>query len=160
MIDAFRPQDRSALLELSLRAWEPVLPRMRQGVPAFVSECFFPRGWRSRQLADLGAVLDGEPENVDVAPLAARPVGWACTRMHVEDSMGELYVLAVDPEFHRRGIARALMDRACDRARQAGMPMVMAETGGDAGHEAARRSYEAAGFRRWPVARYFKDLGE
>jgi hypothetical protein len=38
------------------------------------------------------------------------------------------------------------------------MAMVMVETGGDPGHAAARASYEAAGFERWPVARYFKSL--
>lgn len=36
--------------------------------------------------------------------------------------------------------------------------MVMVETGGDRGHVPARATYEAEGFVRWPVARYFKDL--
>jgi hypothetical protein len=36
--------------------------------------------------------------------------------------------------------------------------MVMVETGGDPGHAAAQAGYEAAGFERWPVARYFKNL--
>ena len=34
----------------------------------------------------------------------------------------------------------------------------MVETGGDRGHAPARATYEGLGFRRWPVARYFKDL--
>jgi hypothetical protein len=38
------------------------------------------------------------------------------------------------------------------------MTMVMVETGGDPGHAPARGAYEAAGFERWPVARYFKAL--
>jgi hypothetical protein len=38
------------------------------------------------------------------------------------------------------------------------MRMVMVETGDDPGHMPARRAYEAVGFERWPVARYFKDL--
>jgi len=38
------------------------------------------------------------------------------------------------------------------------MTMMMVETGGDPGHAPARHTYEAAGYQRWPVARYFKNL--
>ena len=51
-----------------------------------------------------------------------------------------------------------LLERAYERAAHAGMQMVMAETGCDGGHTPARDLYEAEGFVRWPVARYFKDL--
>lgn len=74
--------------------------------------------------------------------------------------MGEIYVLVVDPDYQRLGIGRALMERAIEVTRTAGMKMIMVETGGDAGHEAARKAYDSSGFKRWPVARYFKDLRE
>ena len=157
-IAAFRPEHRVAVLDLSMRAWAPVFPQVRQAVPAFVYDSFYPSGWRERQHADIAAVLDGEPENVDVALLGGTPVGWVCTRIHPEDVMGEVYVLAVDPDRQGAGIGRALLDHSCQRARTAGMRMVMVETGGDPGHAPARRSYESAGFQRWPVARYFKDV--
>lgn len=72
--------------------------------------------------------------------------------------MGEIYVLAVDPDYQRRGIASTLMEHSYQRSREAGMNMVMVETGDDSGHAPARAVYEAAGFQRWPVARYFKNL--
>lgn len=50
------------------------------------------------------------------------------------------------------------MDFAEQSIRNAGMTMVMVETAGDAGHEAARKTYEASRYERWPVARYFKRL--
>ena len=84
--------------------------------------------------------------------------GWVCTRIHPEDSMGEVYILCVDPAHQREGIGRALMEHAHERARRAGMRMVMVETGGDVGHAPARATYEAMGYERWPVARYFKQL--
>ncbi len=74
--------------------------------------------------------------------------------------MSEVHVLAVDPGHQRAGVARALMDHSFSRARAAGMRMVMVETGDDPGHTPARLAYEAVGFRRWPVARYFKDLSD
>lgn len=157
-IAAYDPQDRSALLELALRAWRPVFPLMRRNVPGFVYDSFYPEGWERRQAADLAEILDGEPANVDVALEDGRPIGWVCTRVHPEDNMGEIYVIVVDPDHQRRGIGRALMEHANRRIAEAGMRMVMVETGGDPGHAPARQAYEAAGFERWPVARYFKDL--
>jgi ribosomal protein S18 acetylase RimI-like enzyme len=72
--------------------------------------------------------------------------------------MGEIYIIAVDPEQQRRGVASALMDHAMSQMRQAGMDIVMVETGDDPGHAASRATYERAGFQRWPVARYFLEL--
>lgn len=157
-IEPYAAHHRHAVLDLSLRAWAPVFPLVRQAVPGFVYDTFYPDGWEDRQRTDLAAVLDGEPEHVDVAIVAESVAGWVCTRLHPEDAMGEIYVLAVDPDLQRQGIGTALMDHAFDRIRAAGMSMVMVETGGDPGHAAARASYEAAGFERWPVARYFRNL--
>jgi len=61
-IVAYRPEQRQALLDLSLRAWAPVFPLMEQDVPAFVYRSFYPEGWRQRQSSDLAEVLDGEPD--------------------------------------------------------------------------------------------------
>ncbi|WP_258062982.1 N-acetyltransferase [Pseudoclavibacter sp. Z016] len=152
------PDDREDLISLALRAWEPVFPLTEQAVSPFVYRAFYPDGWRARQRADISAVLDEEPENIDVAFSGSQVAGWVCTRLHPEDRMGEVYVLAVDPDLQRRGIGRALLEHSTRRAKSAGTSMVMVETGDDPGHEPARRAYEADGFERWPVARYFKDL--
>lgn len=154
----FSAGHREPLLALSLRAWEPVFPLLEPAVPSFVYESFYPRGWRERQTDDLAATLDGEPENIDVVLVDGAPAGWICTRLHPKDSMGEVYVLAVDPQHQGKGLGRALMHHSIGRARSHGMRMVMVETGDDPGHETARRLYERSGFERWPVARYFKDI--
>ena len=156
----YMPEYRDDVLALSLRAWEPVFPLVRDAVPGFVYEAFYPKGWKERQYRDMAAVLDDEPENVAIALEGNQLVGWVCTRLHPEDSMSEVYVLAVDPVHQRKGIGRALMNRSFDAGRKAGMSMVLVETGDDPGHAPARRAYEAAGFERWPVARYFKNLAD
>ena len=157
-IRPYSPDQRAAVLELSVRAWSPVFPQTQLAVPTFVYDSFYPHGWEARQVADLAIVLDNEPQNVDVAMDGTVVTGWVCTRLHPGDRMGEVYVLAVDPDRQRQGVGTALLDHALDRARKAGMAMVMVETGDDPGHAPARASYEAAGFDRWPVARYFKRL--
>lgn len=34
----------------------------------------------------------------------------------------------------------------------------MVETGDDPGHQPSLSTYESAGYERWPVARYFREL--
>ena len=72
--------------------------------------------------------------------------------------MGEIYVVAVHPDYQRRGIGSALLAFAFDALRQQDLSMVMVETGGDEGHAQSRAAYESAGFERYPVARYFRKL--
>lgn len=72
--------------------------------------------------------------------------------------MGEIYMIAVDPNFQGRGIGTALIKFTLTWMRDAGMSVAMVETGGDPGHAPARRTYEKAGFGLFPVARYFKKL--
>ena len=105
--------------------------------PEFVYDAFYPQGWQQRQLSDLEEVLDQEPQNVSVALEGECPVGWVCTRIHPEDQMGEIYVIAVDPEYQRRGVGQQLMEHAYAQIKDAGMRMVMVETGGDSGHAPA-----------------------
>ncbi len=44
-IVSYSPAYREALLDISLRAWEPVFPRMHDDVPGFVYDAFYPQGW-------------------------------------------------------------------------------------------------------------------
>ena len=96
--------------------------------------------------------------SVWIARSEEKTVGYIGIRIHPEDMMGEIYIIAVDPDHQGRGAASMLMRFAFDEIKRAGMKMVMVETGGDPGHAPARRAYEAIGFERWPVARYFKQL--
>ena len=136
-IKPYQKLDKGAVLELSIQAWSPVFPKMEKGVPKFVYD--------KSQFAWL-AFLEEEL------------VGWIHIRLHPEDKMGEIYILAVAPRYQRQGIGKALMTYACDQIKQKGMEMVMVETGGDLGHAPARKTYENFGFEQWPVARYFKKL--
>lgn len=158
IIEPYSADQRVQVLELSMRAWRPVFAELKKAVPAFVYDSFYPLGWEQRQTTDLAALLDNEPGTVHVAIDDGTVVGWICTRLHPEDQMGEIYVLAVDPAHQRRGVGTMLMNYAFDEVHKAGMDMIMVETGADPGHAASRASYEAVGFERWPVARYFRNL--
>lgn len=157
-IEPYGADHRDEVIELSIRAWGPVFERLRPAVPRYVYDSFWPAGWEVRQRADIAAVLDAAPNTVHLALEDGKLLGWVSVQLHPEDDMGEVHILAVDPTVQRRGTATALLEHAFAVVREAGMRMVMVETGDDPGHAASRATYEAVGFERWPVARYFKDL--
>jgi ribosomal protein S18 acetylase RimI-like enzyme len=157
-IAPYAPGDEAEILALSLRAWAPVFETMEPAVPDYVYRAFYPQGWVARQTADIRACLADPDVPVFVARDGAALLGWIGLRTHLEDRMGEVYILAVDPGAQRQGVARALMDHALAIFREAGLEIVLVETGGDPGHAASRTTYEAHGFERWPVARYFRKL--
>jgi GNAT superfamily N-acetyltransferase len=154
----FAPEHEAPILALSVEAWAPVFEKLRPAVPAYVYDAFYPRGWRARQTADIGAFLQSEGRQVWVALAEKAVLGWVGIRLHPEDRMGEVYILAVHPDHQRKGLARTLIDHALSEMRRAGMAIAMVETGDDPGHAPARAAYERTGFERWPVARYFREL--
>ena len=155
---AYDESHRANVIMLSLRCWKPVFAKLKAAVPAFVYNAFYPDGWAARQSADIAAILDSEADHVLVAVDGDTVAGWIGIRLHPEDHMGEIHILAVDPNRQREGIASGLMRSAYAAMREAGMAIVMVETGDDPGHAASRAIYESQGFERWPVARYFKPL--
>jgi ribosomal protein S18 acetylase RimI-like enzyme len=157
-IRQFSPENKQQVLAISLRAWAPVFEKLQPAVPPYVYDAFYPEGWRIRQSRDIELFLESNNGLIWVAIASGSVVGWVGARLHPQDNMGEIYILAVDPDHQRRGIAQALMKRAMEQMRAAGMAIVMVETGDDPGHAPSRATYERAGFERWPVARYFLKL--
>ena len=157
-IVAYRSAYRDEVLALTLAVWTPIFAKTKNEVPRFVYDAFYPRGWQARQTSDVASLLDDEPENIWLAIQDGELAGFIGLRMHPDDQMGEVHIIAVAPDRQRQGIGRALLDFAERQSRRAGMKMIMVETVDDTGHEPARRAYEATGYERWPVARYFKPV--
>jgi GNAT superfamily N-acetyltransferase len=154
----FEPAFLDQVVELAIRAWAPVFPVMESDIQPYVYQSFYPRGWETRQRADVAAICRDGATSVWLAMIEGKVAGFLGLRMHAEDAMGEVHIIAVDPAFQRRGVGRALLDFAFAQMQTAGMNMAMVETGGDRGHAPSRATYENAGFERYPVARYFRKL--
>lgn len=146
------------MLALSLKAWAPMFEKLQPAVQPYVYNAFYPDGWCIRQAADIAAFLQTEGQLAWIAIDEGSILGWVGAKLHPEDRMGEIYILAVDPAHQRQGVASVLIEHAISEIRRAGMEIVMVETGDDPGHAPSRAAYERAGFERWPVARYFRKL--
>jgi ribosomal protein S18 acetylase RimI-like enzyme len=157
-IEPYDPRQLNAIIDLSLRAWTPVFDSIQKAMDFDVYRTFYPNDWRVSQQKAVEDVCAAEDTNVWVALDADSTVGFVAVKLHSEDSMGEIYMIAVDPDHQRQGIGTALMEFALDRLKDAGMSIAMVETGGDRGHAPARHTYEKLGFGLWSVARYFKKL--
>lgn len=157
-IEPYDAQQLDAVIRLSLRAWAPVFDSIQKAMDLDVYQSFYPDGWRASQQEAVEGVCTAEDTNVWVAVDAGSTVGFVALKLDSESRMGEIYMVAVDPDFQGRGIGSALTEFAVTWMKDAGMSVAMVETGGDPGHAAARRTYEKAGFGLLPIARYFKKL--
>jgi len=158
-IRAFEDEDAAAVVALSLRAWEPVHASLREVMGDELFELRHRPNWRAKQQRDVESVLAGEDFTVWVAEEAGAVVGFVAATIHDDDDVGEIQMLAVDPERQNRGIGTELTEIATDWIRESGMPVAFISTGGEStGHDAASATYEKAGYRRLPIAYYLKAL--
>ena len=157
-IRPFEDRDARAVVGFSLRAWAPVFASLEQVLGSGIFGRLHP-DWREDQRRAVEDVCASQKTRVWVAEVDGGAVGFVAVEVYdAARSMGEISMLAVDPDYQGGGIGTALTEFALDRLKDAGMKVAMVETGGDPGHAAARRTYEKAGYVLSPVARYFKNL--
>ena len=148
--------DVDAVVALSLRAWAPVFDSFAHVLGHQIYRLVYP-DWLTTQAAAVRQVCTGE--HVFVAEEGGRVAGFAAVVIRDDDpKTGEIDMIAVDPDYQRRGVATALMAWSVDCMRTAGVVVADIGTGGDAGHEPARRTYEKAGFTALPLVRYYRAL--
>lgn len=156
MIRRYQSADRDAVVDFAVRAWAPVFASIKNALDPDFYAISYPGGWETNQRTAVAASLESEQAWVWDERGAA--VGFVTVKFDDESKLGEIYMIAVDPDHQQKGIAKSLTDFAVEQMREAGMTMAMVETGLDDGHAPARRTYEKAGFVVWPAARFFKPL--
>lgn len=155
----FQNADQQAVVALSLKAWAPVFASLEAILgPSGIFGQLYP-DWRAAQQQAIETACQADDTAVWVADTADTVVaGFAIARLDHPDGIGEIFMIAVDPEHQRHGIGSQLTSTALDWITDQGMAVAMVETGADPGHAPARALYENAGFTQLPLARYFKKL--
>jgi GNAT superfamily N-acetyltransferase len=156
-IREYRLEDEEAVVELSLRAWAPVFASIEEVLGRDIFDRLYGE-WRNHQEQSVRDSLTSEGMCVWVAEGEQGVIGFVAARRDCKRLIGEVWMLAVDPDHQGGGVGAALTDFATDWLRGAGMRVAMVETGGDPGHAHARRVYQKAGYTGFPVVRYFKAL--
>ncbi|NER19934.1 MAG: GNAT family N-acetyltransferase [Symploca sp. SIO1B1] len=134
-IQPYDPRYLDAVVCLSLRAWAPVFASIQNTMDADVYQVFYPDGWLVSQQKAVEDVCAAEDTNIWVTIDADSVVGFVAVKLHSEDNMGEIYMVAVEPDFQGQGIGSALIEFALEWMKNAGMSIAMVETGGDPGHQ-------------------------
>jgi ribosomal protein S18 acetylase RimI-like enzyme len=157
LIRDFVPTDLDAVVRLSLRAWEPVHVSIAEAFGPELNGALNP-DWQASQERDVIEACTAPGNHVWVGVAGGSVVGFVAVRIHDDRRIGEIEMLAVDPDAQNHGLGTALTESALGWIREAGVPVAMVGTGADPGHAPARRTYEKAGLTLVPVARYFKKL--
>ena len=158
LIRPYVSNDLAEIVELSLLAWEPVFDSFQQVLGPAIYAHIYP-DWKPAQKAVVeSACRDSEKYHVWVAEVDQTVVGFFAYELNENDKTGEVYLLAVHPDYQNRGIGTALNHFALDKLKESGMKLAVVGTGGDPGHAPARRSYEKAGYTALPIVRYYKAL--
>jgi ribosomal protein S18 acetylase RimI-like enzyme len=157
-IREFREDDLEAIVEFSLRAWQPVFASVRNVLGDDIFLRLHP-DWKASQAEAVRSTCASDERDVFVAVASGRPVGFLAVALNAfHERMGVIDIVGVDPDYQRRGISSRLTEVAVEHMRSHGMDIAVVETGGDIGHAPARAAYEAAGFTLLPIARYFRLL--
>jgi ribosomal protein S18 acetylase RimI-like enzyme len=145
------PRDKEPIVALSMRAWRTVYESFETiwGRPLF--ERFYP-DWPTQQATAVSEALDANP--TWVVTVNETVAGFANVIFNNETRIGEIYMIAVDPAYQRRGLATLLTQQAISEMRSRGMTLAIVSTGGDPGHAPARATYERNGFIAFPQVLY------
>jgi GNAT superfamily N-acetyltransferase len=159
-IRRFEESDSEAIVEFSLRAWEPVFESLRQVLGDAIFRRLHQPDWRTTQAESVRSSCAPSAErDVFVAVADGRPVGFAAVLLDAfHEGMGVVDIIAVDPRYQRRGIAQQLMEHSTEHMRARGMDIAAVGTGGDTGHAPARALYESLGYTALPGVRYLRLL--
>ena len=156
-VEAFRPgRDEDAWLRVNARAfaWHPEQGRMtRADLELREAEPWFdPQGFLMAWRGDPDD--DGEPLGSRGESQPARLLGSHWTKVHApgdagDVAVGEVYVLAVDPDAQGMSLGRALTDLGLAHLRNLGLGEVLLYVEED--NAAAVHLYERSGFGRYAV---------
>jgi mycothiol synthase len=103
-------------------------------------------GWTRAEVAEREAQPWFDPDGFRLHEVVGRLAGFCWTKVHADEDppLGEIYVIAVDPDFEGRGLGRDLTLAGLDHLASTGVTIGMLYV--DGGNEHAVRMYEKLGF--------------
>lgn len=157
LIRSYEAKDLDSIIAFTVPAFRPIFESFANVLGAKIFPVVYP-DWKQEQI-DVASKSCQDPKmQTIVADVDGKIAGYLVYVLHEENKEGEIYLLAVSPDFQNEGIGTQLNLHAIEIFKAAGMRMAVVGTGGDEGHASARRSYEKAGFTGLPLVRYYQVL--
>jgi GNAT superfamily N-acetyltransferase len=157
-IRPLRANDLEPLEELAVLAWEPVFASVHTVLGPQIDAILHP-DWRQRQRDEVRRHCAETPGEITlVAEVDSVVTGFIAYALDHDTRKGVVDLLAVHLDYQNRGIGTELNRIVIERMREAGMRIAIVGTGGDPGHAPARRTYEKAGYTRFPIVHYYQAL--
>lgn len=100
--------------------------------------------WGERKCAAVSSEIAANPDGCFSALLGAQVVGYVTTGVDQQAGIGRIINLAVDPDFHSRGLGKRLLGRAFEHFRALQLPHYRIETSTD--NETGMALYPRCGF--------------
>ena len=141
----FKPDDLPALQRIRQAAFQPVFQSFRTLVGEQIYALALVES-DAEQATLLDDLCRARPEQVLVAELGERVVGFVSFTLDLEKRIGEIGLNAVHPDHAGQGIGTRMYQHVMAHMKERGMALVTVGTGGDPSHAPARRAYEKAGF--------------
>jgi ribosomal protein S18 acetylase RimI-like enzyme len=137
-IRALRADDIDAVVEFSVRAWRPVFESFMEVMGPDIFRRIYPH-WQAGQADAVrdacrdeahrtwvaeapesantpdASLAPGTPDAAEDPTRAARPIAFVVVAVHDDPRRGEIYMIAVDPDYQDRGIGLAVVNFATDR---------------------------------------------
>jgi len=154
IVRKYRRRDRDAIMRITRTSFQDMCLDS-------VMERHFGRiagtTWQERKEDGIDWDLRHRPEHVLVAEIDGEVVGYMCTRLYYDYSIGHVANLAVACEHQGKGVGKKLMAAALEHFRRCGMRYARVETLDE--NYKGRKLYPAFGFKE--VGRqiyYFREL--
>lgn len=111
-IRPYRSADEPAVVRLSLRAWTPVHDSMRDVMGDEIFGRLYGHDWRHQQRQDVEKALRDEKSEAWVVEVDGEVAGFVSAVVDADTQMGEIHMVAVDPDFQNQGLGTRLTDVA------------------------------------------------
>ncbi|WP_108881682.1 GNAT family N-acetyltransferase [Anderseniella sp. Alg231-50] len=145
-IRPFTPSDLDELQHIRELAFAPVFSSFRNLVGPKIAGVALASAEAEQAELLAGMCAPDSPEQVFVAVLDGKIVGFTGLSLDENTRVGEIGLNAVHPDVSGRGIGTRLYRFAIEAMKAGGMKVASVGTGGDPSHAPARRAYEKAGF--------------
>ena len=139
------PEDVAHCETFGIEAFRPVFASFRHYYGESLFNALRP-DWENKQAEYIREVCSDTAKDNWVAVVDERVVGFIVLKTEPEARLGQIEIMAVDPEYQGDGVGTALTRFGVDRLRELGMAQAIVGTGSDPSHDPARQVYLKAGF--------------